>query len=430
MHMRQFDIGTAYLNSDLTTRIYMRQPEGYLHFQLPSHVCLLLKSLYGLKQSGRLWNHTFDTFLKLYNLLPSDADTCVYYRPTASKQSVDLIVGIFVDDGIVCASNEHDLDAVIQHLSSIFKITHGPMDYYVGFQVHCDLSNHTIFINQARYISDILHRFQFQNANPISTPVDNHVPLQETLGPDDTLLPSTIPYREAVGCLMYAMVLTRLDIAFAVSRVAKFTSTPRQSHWTAVKRIFRYLSGTQHMGLSYYGFTSDLTLRGYCDADYAGDHDDRKSRTCYMFILANGAIAWCSKWQGCTADSTTEAEFVALTESVKEAIWLRRLLHSLGFPSTQPTQIFSDNQGAIQLVKNPRYHKRTKHIETKYYLIREKYDQQQIVVSYINTKQQLADILTKALTCDTFQHLHGLVVPPSRTSGRLNDNVLTEEQQS
>ena len=152
-----------------------------------------------------------------------------------------------------------------------------------------------------------------------------------------------------------------------------------------------------------------------------------------MFILANGAIAWCSKRQGCTADSTTEAKFVALAEFVKEAIWLRRLLHSLGFPSTQPTLIFSDNQGAIQLVKNPRYHKRTKHIETKYCLIREKYDQQQIAISYINTKQQLADILTKALTRDTFQHLrhlHGLVVPPSRTSGRLNDNVLTEEQQS
>lgn len=185
------------------------------------------------------------------------------------------------------------------------------------------------------------------------------------------------------------------------------------------------------MGLSYYGSTPDLTLQGYCDADYAGDHDDRKSRTGYLFLLANGAIVWCSKRQGCTADSTTEAEFVAMDESVKEAIWLRRLLHSLGFPSSQPTQILSVNQGAIQLVKNPRYHKRTKHIETKYYLIREKYDQQEVTVSYVNTKQQLADILTKALTKDVFQHLrhlHGLVAPPSRTSGRLSDNVLAEDR--
>jgi hypothetical protein len=429
MHMKQFDIGTAYLNSDLTTRIYMHQPEGFVHSQLPSHVCLLLKSLYGLKQSGRLWNHTFDHFLKLYNLLVSDADTCVYYRPTATH-FVDLIVGIFVDDGIVCASNPKDLDDVIQHLARTFKVTHGPMDYYVGFQVHQDPIHHTIFINQARYISDILHRFQLETANPVSTPADTHIHLQATPGPDDALLPSSIPYREAVGCLMYAMVLTRPDIAYAVSRVAKFTSNPHTSHWTAVKRIFRYLSGTLNLGISYYGLASDLLLRGYCDADYAGDHDDRKSRTGYVFLLANGAIAWCSKRQGCTADSTTEAEFVALAESAKEAIWLRHLLHSLGSSLRLPTTIFSDNQSAIQLVKNPKYHKRTKHIETKYYLIREKYLQQQIEVQYVHTKQQIADLLTKALPRETFHHLRalqGLVAPPSPTSGRIIDDVLAKE---
>jgi hypothetical protein len=231
---------------------------------------------------------------------------------------------------------------------------------------------------------------------------------------------------------MYAMVLTRPDIAFAVSRVAKYTNSPRNSHWTAVKRIFRYLAGTIHEGISYSGSRSDLILRGYCDADYAGDYDDRKSRTGYLFILAQGAIAWCSKRQGCTADSTTEAKFVAMAESVKEAIWLRRLLHSLGFPSSDPTPIYSDNQGAIQLVKNPKFHKRTKHIETKYFLIREKYERAQIDVSYVSTKHQLADILTKALPRETFQHLralHGIAAPPSSTSGRSSDNVSTEQQQ-
>ena len=322
--------------------------------------------------------------------------------------------------------------AVIKHLASMFKVTHGPMDYYVGFQVHRNPATHSILINQARYISDILQRFQLDTANPVSTPADTHNPLQASQGPDDTLLPPSVPYREAVGCLMYAMVLTRPDIAFAVSRVAKFTSAPRNSHWTAVKRIFRYLAGTVHEGISYSGSRSDLLLRGYCDADYAGDHDDRKSRTGYLFLLAQGAIAWCSKRQGCTADSTTEAEFVAMAESVKEAIWLRRLLHSLGFPSSDPTPIYSDNQGAIQLVKNPKFHKRTKHIETKYFLIREKYERDQIDVSYVSTKHQLADILTKALPRETFQHLralHGIAAPPSSTSGRVSNDVSTEQQQ-
>ena len=153
-----------------------------------------------------------------------------------------------------------------------------------------------------------------------------------------------------------------------------------------------------------YGSPQDFTLRGYCDVDYAGDHDDRKSRTRYLFLLENGAIAWCSKRQGCIADSTIEVEFSALAESVKEAIWLRHL-HILGFPSRIPTPIFFDNQGAIQLVKNPKYHKRTKHIETKYYLVREKYECKQIDVYYINTKQQLTDLLTQALPQESFQHL-------------------------
>ena len=181
------------------------------------------------------------------------------------------------------------------------------MDYYVGFQIHHDLVHHTIFINQARYISDILQQFQLDQANPVSTPADTHMPLQDALGPYDHPFPTSIPYREAVGCLMYAMVLTQPDIAYVVSRVAKFTSQPRTSHWTVVKQIFRYLSGTIDMGLSYYGSTQDFTLCGYCDADYAGDHDDRKSHIGYIFLLANGAIAWCSKRQGCTADSTTDA---------------------------------------------------------------------------------------------------------------------------
>lgn len=245
----------------------MHQPEGFIHPKTPSHVCSLLKSLYGLKQSGRLWNHTFDAFLKLYHPITSDVDTCVYYRLTATK-SMDLIVGIFVDDRIVCASNAQDLDAVIKHLQSMFKVTHGPMDYYVGFQVHQNPITHTIHINQARYISDIIPRFNLDKVNIVSTPADTHMPLQETLGDDDLTLSSSIPYREAVGCMMYAMVLTRPDIAFAVSHVAKFTSNPRTSHWTVVKQIFRNLSGTMTMGISYYNSPNDLALRGYCDADY------------------------------------------------------------------------------------------------------------------------------------------------------------------
>lgn len=147
MHMRQFDIGTAYLISGFTIVIYMQQPEDFISNEFPSHVCQLLKNLYGLKQSHRLQDHTFDVFLKLYNLITSDAGNCVYYRPTPN-QYVDLTNGIFVDDGFVCVTNEQELDVVIQHLATMFKVTHGPADYYVDFQVHCHPFIHSIFINQ------------------------------------------------------------------------------------------------------------------------------------------------------------------------------------------------------------------------------------------------------------------------------------------
>ena len=150
------------------------------------------------------------------------------------------------------------------------------------------------------------------------------------------------------------------------------------------------------LGILYYGSTTNLLLRDYCVADYAGDHDDQKSRIGYIFLLTNDVVAWCSKRQGYTADSTTEAEFVALAESVNETIWLSSSLQ-FGFFSAPTHHHFLRQSRTIQLVKNPKYHKRTKHIESKYYLIREKYERKEIDVHYVHTKRQFADILTKAL---------------------------------
>ena len=145
-------------------------------------------------------------FSSFTNLITSDAYTCVCYIPT---HFVDLIVGIFVDDGIMCASTKQDLDVIIQHLASMFKVTHVLMDYYIRFQVHWDPHTHIIFINQARYVSDIIKRFQLDNNNYVSTPANTHMPLQATQGFDNLVLPPSVPYREAVGCLIYVMVLTR-----------------------------------------------------------------------------------------------------------------------------------------------------------------------------------------------------------------------------
>jgi hypothetical protein len=306
-----------------------------------------------------------------------------------------ILLGIFIDDGIAASGDSARLNAVIAYLETIFKVVKGAMDYYVGFQVHQDSATHTITLHQTRYLTDVLIRFGMMNCHPVSTPPDPHIILRDKANNEDHEFEG--PYQQAIGCLMYAMVLTRDDITFAVTRCAQYSSKPRLSHWAAVKRVMRYIRGTLSHGITFFGPSFDLSLTGYVDADYSNDVDDRKSRTGVVFKLANGPISWCSQKQACTADSTTEAEFVALAEAAKEAMWLRRLLCSIGLPQNKRTPIHCDNQSAIRLVKNQEFHKRTKHIERKYYFSREKYEMGEIDVLYINTKSQLVDLFTKGL---------------------------------
>jgi hypothetical protein len=174
-------------------------------------------------------------------------------------------------------------------------------------------------------------------------------------------------------------------------------------HWTAVKRILRYLQGTPDYGLIYRRPSITPQLTGFCDADYGGDIDTRRSRSGYVLQFGSGIIAWSSQSQKCTAQSTTEAEYIAACMATKEAVWLRRLLDNIGYPQTSPTPLFGDNQSAIRLVKNPRYHKRTKHIDIQYYFIREKFENDDIDISYISSDQQIADIMTKPLPRDKFE---------------------------
>ena len=379
----------------------MSQPEGFTQSGSDSLVCKLKKSLYGLKQSARQWNIKFDGFLKTYNLFPSEADPCVYHNATMS-----LLIAIFIDDGLAASTDKKHLTAVIHYLETMFKVVTGAMDYYVGFQVHHDPLTRSITLHQTRYITDVLIRFDMMNCNPVSTPSDSHVDLLDQISAED--LPFDGPYLQAIGCLMYAMVLTRCDITYAVTKCAQYSKLPQMSHWAAVKRIMRYLRGTLSYGITF-SSAPDLHVVGYVDSDYSGDHSDRKSKTGIVFKMANGPVSWFSQKQGCTSESTTEAEFVALAEATKEAIWLRRLLRSLGIPPKLRTMIFCDNQSAICLVKNPEFHKRTKYINRKYYFSREKFELGDIDVSYINTKSQLAHIFTKSLPKDQFTQLRALL---------------------
>lgn len=270
----------------------MEQPEGFEDHDWPLYVCLLLKSMYGLKQSARRWNKTFDKFAQQFALLPSIADPCVYYsKDMTHPNKIETIIGIFVDDGILCSTDATKLEDILQYLDMVFKITRGDMGYYIGLEVFQSPQAGLTFLHQHRYIQHTLERFGMADSYSVSTPADPNVTLSLVPDTSEKTEKLQVPYKEAIGCLMLISLLTRPDITYAVNHAAKFCEKPRQIHWTAVKRILRYLKGTPDLGLLYTRHNSTPQLKGFCDADYGGDIDTRRSRSGYVFQLGSSLIA-------------------------------------------------------------------------------------------------------------------------------------------
>jgi hypothetical protein len=177
------------------------------------------------------------------------------------------------------------------------------------------------------------------------------------------------PYSECVGSLLYLSVCTRPDIAHAVGALARYMAGPTEAHWRAALGVVRYLAGTAEDGVTFGG--SEETLIGYCDADYAGDVDTRRSTTGYVFLMYGGAVSWSSRLRPTGAASTVEAEYLSAVQAVKEALWFRKLGGDLGL-DLGTVQIYCDNQGAIRLLKHPIASQRSKHIDVIHHFARER----------------------------------------------------------
>lgn len=392
----QFDIKTAFLNGDLEEEIYMDMPEGFDEAN-NGKVCLLKKSLYGLKQASRAWNTKFTNFLRDCNLKQSEADSCVF---SGNVHGNKVILLLYVDDGMILSNNEETLNILVRKLENAFELTYGIIDYYVGMEIKRDRVAKTISIAQSAYIGKLIEKFNMIEANPLSTPADTNVILMKT---DDTN-EMNFPYRQAVGSLMYAATVTRPDISYAVGEVSRFLENPSYEHIVAVKRIIRYLKRTINYGIVYGSVNENaFTLSGYTDADFARDIESRRSTTGYAFLIGGSIVTWRSQRQKTVALSTTEAEYMAACEGAKEAVWLRQILIDIGYKQDAATPIYIDNQSAIRLVKNPELHHRTKHIDVRLHFIRGLFESQIISVDYMRSEKQLADVLTKPLQLQNFQ---------------------------
>ena len=214
-----------------------------------------------------------------------------------------------------------------------------------------------------------------------------------------------------VGSLLYAAVVTRPDIAFAVQRLGRHLQASGPEHWRAAKRVLRYLKGTRQLGIQYRGAgAGEPQLQGYCDADWGGDVETRRSTTGYVFQLAGGSVSWTRRLQRTVAWSSTEAEYMAVCAAVHEVTYLRRLLGGLGYPQMQPVTIYEDNQSCIALSVNPMQHQRTKHIDIRYHFTRERVEAGEVELVYISTNDQLADLLTKGLQKPRMEALRARVL--------------------
>lgn len=247
-------------------------------------------------------------------------------------------------------------------------------------------------------MTELLQTFGLKDCKPASLPMMTSTRLQKTGEPLDTTVYS---YSSLVGSLLYLSISTRPDITQAVGALARYLSCPTVGHWNAAITVARYLSGTSDYGLWFGSAPTSapadtLTLHAYCDADYAGACDDRRSTTGYLFTLYGGAITWCSKRQPTVAASTTEAEYMSAAAVTKEALWLRTLCADMGFGSPC-IEVFCDNQAALHLIKNTATSQRSKHIQVHHHFLRERVARGEVTFTYVPTADMLADILTKPL---------------------------------
>ena len=402
--VHQMDVKTAFLQGNLEEEIYMRQPDGYVREDNPDHVCKLKKSIYGLKQSARCWNIAIDTFLKSNGYKQMESDPCLYMKSIKDQNGIIkfVILSIHVDDILLFSNDLSMLNDEKKSIASKFKIDDmGEVKHILGMLIKRDRARGKMTISQSKYLEGVLKRFGMEKCKPGSTPLEPGKHFEEL--PDDENPTNVNEYQKLIGCLTYVTTATRPDLATAVGVLSKFMTKPSKEHWQGAKRVQRYIKGTVNYGLVFEGKSARCSLIGYSDADWANDLDTRRSTSGYVFQINGSTVSWCSKRQSCVTRSSTEAEYVALSHATQEIIWLRRLFKDIGEKQEQPSIMNEDNQGAIELSRNPRFHKRTKHIDVAYHFVREKVNDKSIKVSYCPTDQMLADIMTKSLPRQTFQ---------------------------
>ncbi|GJU00696.1 ribonuclease H-like domain-containing protein [Tanacetum coccineum] len=390
--VHQLDVKNAFLHGDLAETVYMHQPPGFRDPEHPDYVCLLQRSLYGLKQAPRAWFQRFAAYITTVGFTPSRCDSSLFIYRQGDDTAFLLL---YVDDIVLTASSDRLLQQIIASLHREFSMTDlGALNYFLGISVTRDSSG--MFLSQRKYAMEILELAHMVGCNSSQTPVDT----ESKLGDGGTPVVDPTLYRSLAGSLQY-LTFTRPDITYAVQQVCLYMHDPREPHFSALKRILRYVQGTLDYGLQLFSSTTD-SLIAYSDADWAGCPTTRRSTSGYCIFLGNNLLSWSPKRQPMLSRSSAEAEYHGVANAVAETCWIRNLLRELHTPLSSATIVYCDNVSVVYLSSNPVQHQRTKHIEIDIHFVRDLVATGQVRVLHVPSRFQYADIFTKGLPSALF----------------------------
>ncbi|KAJ9542196.1 hypothetical protein OSB04_028702 [Centaurea solstitialis] len=357
---------------NLKEEVYVKQPPGFHSEKYPNHVYFLDKALYGLKQSPKTWYERLSNFLLSNQFHRGTTDITLFYKHT---QNDIMLAQIYVDD-IILGSTDISLCKEFESLmQKEFEMSMmGELTFFLGLQ-----SPKGIFINQAKYVQDVLKKYKLLEASPMRTPMATSQKL----------------HKDISGCWMQNWIVSEIT--------SWYQSDPKESHMHAVKRILRYLKKTPSLGL-WYPLHSGFDLLAYTDSDYGGCQVDRKSTSGSCHFLGGKLVSWSSKKQNCVSTSTVEAEYVAAASCCSQALWMQTQLRDYGYTFNK-IPILCDNKSAIVILENPVQHSKTKHIDIRYHFLKHQVEEGNVEMYFVNTEFQLADLFTKALDDKRFTFL-------------------------
>ncbi|OWZ11723.1 polyprotein [Phytophthora megakarya] len=327
-------------------------------------------------------------------------DQCVYLKCSRNGY---VYVCLYVDDMIIAAKTSDVIRDVKNTLKAAFKMKElGAAKFILGMGIDHDKEVGTLMIKPTRYIDDVAEQFGQRDAKRVDKPCDFNLKVSKTQLPRtdaERVEMRSKPYRSLIGCLLYITTCTRSDVAYVVTQLLRFLDNPRLEHWRAAIRVLRYLKTTREFGIVYDRGSA------YTDADWGSNSDDRSSMSGVLVMIGNAPVVFKSKFQRTVALSSAEAEYMVWSLCTQEVLWARAMLKDMGQEQRDGTQVWEDNQGAIALESNAGYHAKTKHVDIRHHFIRENVEDGTGKIGYVDTKRQLADMLTKALGTKTFQHL-------------------------